>query len=123
VSFSPSPAKDVADCRLGQANKELTAGSATFGLHSARSCGTWRIRPWALRYFLRALLAICACIPDMQTALEMRKFFSDLINDRSGVTAIEYALIAALIAVAAIAAFTLVGTNLSTTFSYVASQL
>jgi pilus assembly protein Flp/PilA len=59
----------------------------------------------------------------MQTALEMRKFFSDLINDRSGVTAIEYALIAALIAVAAIAAFTLVGTNLSTTFSYVASQL
>ena len=49
--------------------------------------------------------------------------FSNLINDQSGVTAIEYALIAALIAVAAIAAFTLVGTNLSSTFSYVASQL
>jgi pilus assembly protein Flp/PilA len=49
--------------------------------------------------------------------------FSKLINNQSGVTAIEYALIAALIAVAAIAAFTLVGTNLSTTFSYVASQL
>jgi pilus assembly protein Flp/PilA len=46
-----------------------------------------------------------------------------LIEDSRGVTAIEYALIAALIAVAAIAAFTLVGTNLSTTFSYVASQL
>ncbi len=46
-----------------------------------------------------------------------------LIGDSSGVTAIEYALIAALIAVAAIAAFTLVGTSLSTTFSYVASQL
>jgi len=46
-----------------------------------------------------------------------------LIEDSSGVTAIEYALIAALIAVAAIAAFTLVGTNLSNTFSYVASQL
>jgi pilus assembly protein Flp/PilA len=44
-------------------------------------------------------------------------------RDNSGVTAIEYALIAALIAVAAIAAFQLVGTNLSTTFSYVASQL
>jgi pilus assembly protein Flp/PilA len=40
----------------------------------------------------------------------------NLINDQSGVTAIEYALIAALIAVAAIAAFTLVGTNLSNTF-------
>jgi pilus assembly protein Flp/PilA len=46
-----------------------------------------------------------------------------LIEDNRGVTAIEYALIAALIAVAAIAAFTLVGTNLSNTFSYVASQL
>jgi pilus assembly protein Flp/PilA len=46
-----------------------------------------------------------------------------IIRDSRGVTAIEYALIAALIAVAAIAAFTLVGTNLSTTFSYVASQL
>jgi pilus assembly protein Flp/PilA len=48
---------------------------------------------------------------------------AQLIENTSGVTAIEYALIAALIAVAAIAAFTLVGTNLSTTFSYVASQL
>jgi|1186.fasta_scaffold1129883_2 pilus assembly protein Flp/PilA len=50
-------------------------------------------------------------------------FFSNLLKDRSGVTAIEYALIAALIAVAAIAAFTLVGTSLSSTFSAVASQL
>ena len=48
---------------------------------------------------------------------------SRLIEDIRGVTAIEYALIAALIAVAAIAAFTAVGTDLSTTFSYVASQL
>lgn len=46
-----------------------------------------------------------------------------LIEDRCGVTAIEYALIAAQIAVAAIAAFTLTGTNLSKTFSSVASQL
>jgi pilus assembly protein Flp/PilA len=53
----------------------------------------------------------------------MRQAVSPLIEDSCGVTAIEYALIAALIAVAAIAAFTLVGTNLSTTFSYVASQL
>jgi len=53
----------------------------------------------------------------------LRTFLSNLIKDQSGVTAIEYALIAALIAVAAIAAFTLVGTNLSSTFSYVASQL
>jgi pilus assembly protein Flp/PilA len=53
----------------------------------------------------------------------LRVLLSKLINNQSGVTAIEYALIAALIAVAAIAAFTLVGTNLSSTFSYVASQL
>ena len=52
-----------------------------------------------------------------------RQAISTLLEDSCGVTAIEYALIAALIAVAAIAAFTLVGTNLSTTFSYVASQL
>jgi pilus assembly protein Flp/PilA len=49
--------------------------------------------------------------------------FRNLGRDNSGVTAIEYALIAALIAVAAITAFQLVGTNLSNTFSYVASQL
>ena len=53
----------------------------------------------------------------------MRASFSKLVYDQSGVTAIEYALIAALIAVAAIAAFTLVGTNLSTTFSTIAGQL
>jgi pilus assembly protein Flp/PilA len=46
-----------------------------------------------------------------------------LVKGQSGVTAIEYALIAALIAVAAIAAFTLVGTNLSTTFSTIAAKL
>jgi pilus assembly protein Flp/PilA len=52
------------------------------------------------------------------------RFFQDVvIKDNSGVTAIEYALIAALIAIAAIAAFTLVGANLSTTFSTIAGQL
>ncbi len=40
-----------------------------------------------------------------------------------GATAIEYGLIAALIAVAAISAFQLVGTNLTSTFNNVASQL
>ena len=54
---------------------------------------------------------------------EKRQTVSRLIEDTRGVTAIEYALIAALIAVAAIAAFTLVGTNLSTTFSTIAGQL
>jgi pilus assembly protein Flp/PilA len=60
--------------------------------------------------------------PRVSIDLECRAI-SSLIEDSQGVTAIEYALIAALIAVAAIGAFTLVGTNLSSTFSYVASQL
>lgn len=46
-----------------------------------------------------------------------------LMSDESGATAIEYGLIAALIAVAAIAAFQLVGTNLSGIFNTVATQL
>jgi pilus assembly protein Flp/PilA len=50
-------------------------------------------------------------------------FFLELVKDEEGVTAIEYALIAALIAVAAISAFSLVGTNLSSTFSAIAGQV
>jgi pilus assembly protein Flp/PilA len=50
-------------------------------------------------------------------------FFRELVADKQGVTAIEYALIAALIAVAAISAFSLVGTSLSSTFSTIAGQL
>lgn len=47
----------------------------------------------------------------------------ELLKGSRGVTAIEYALIAALIAVAAISAFSLVGTHLSTVFSKVANCL
>jgi pilus assembly protein Flp/PilA len=46
-----------------------------------------------------------------------------LLRNEEGATAIEYGLIAALIAVAAIAAFQLVGTNLSDTFNNVGTQL
>ena len=46
-----------------------------------------------------------------------------LTKDKSGVTAIEYGLIAALIAVAAVVVMGTVGTNLSTVFSEVASSL
>jgi len=49
--------------------------------------------------------------------------FTNLLCDESGATAIEYGLIAALIAVAAIAAMQLVGTSLTATFDNVASQL
>jgi pilus assembly protein Flp/PilA len=46
-----------------------------------------------------------------------------LWNNEDGATAIEYGLIAALIAVAAISALQLVGTNLTSTFNNVASKL
>src|SRR6266705_3319490 len=42
-----------------------------------------------------------------------------LLNNEDGATAIEYGLIAALIAVAAISAFQLVGTSLTSTFNNV----
>jgi pilus assembly protein Flp/PilA len=45
------------------------------------------------------------------------------LRDETGATAIEYGLIAALIAVAAIGAMTLVGTYVSTTFNTVATKL
>ena len=53
----------------------------------------------------------------------MRAFFTKLINDESGVTAVEYGLIAAFIAVAAVSMMGTVGTNLSSTFSKVANKL
>ena len=53
----------------------------------------------------------------------MLKFVSRFVNDQSGVTAIEYGLIASLIAVAIIGAVTLVGTGLSGTFNAVSAKL
>ncbi|HEY0327259.1 MAG TPA: Flp family type IVb pilin [Allosphingosinicella sp.] len=49
----------------------------------------------------------------------IRKF----IRDSKGATAIEYGLIAALIAVAAIAAMSNLGSTLNTTFNTVASNM
>ena len=53
----------------------------------------------------------------------MLKFIKRIKNDDKGATAIEYGLIAALIAVAIIAAVGTVGTNLNSTFTKVASNL
>jgi pilus assembly protein Flp/PilA len=48
---------------------------------------------------------------------------SRFVRDESGATAIEYGLIAALIAVVIITGVTAVGTKLSTTFSGLATSL
>jgi pilus assembly protein Flp/PilA len=50
-------------------------------------------------------------------------FFKNLVRDEQGATAIEYGLIAALIAVAAITAMTSLGTSLSGTFSNVSTEV
>lgn len=49
--------------------------------------------------------------------------FTKLLRDNRGATAIEYGLIAALIAVAAITAMTALGNQLSTTFSNVSNNM
>jgi pilus assembly protein Flp/PilA len=53
----------------------------------------------------------------------MRNLFHRFSDDQSGVTAIEYGLIAALIGVVIIVAVTSVGTDLSATFTAVAAAL
>jgi pilus assembly protein Flp/PilA len=55
--------------------------------------------------------------------MEMKNLVSKFFKDESGATAIEYGLIAALIAVAIITVVGLVGTNLETTFQEVADNL
>ena len=50
-------------------------------------------------------------------------FFKNLVRDEQGATAIEYGLIAALIAVAAITAMTNLGSTLSGTFGNVNTKM
>ena len=52
----------------------------------------------------------------------MKKLFG-FLKEEDGVTAIEYGLIASLIAVAIITAVQTIGTNLNTTFGKVSAQL
>ena len=53
----------------------------------------------------------------------MKRVFDNLIADEKGVTAIEYGLIAALVAVVIIGAVEAVGTSLQSTFSTVSTEL
>ena len=51
------------------------------------------------------------------------KSWTLLKNDRKGVTALEYGLIAAVVAIAMIAGASTLGSRLSTTFSNIATRL
>jgi pilus assembly protein Flp/PilA len=53
----------------------------------------------------------------------MKNLFFRFANDETGVTAIEYGLIAGLISVVIIAAVTLVGTNLTGKFTAISTAL
>jgi pilus assembly protein Flp/PilA len=53
----------------------------------------------------------------------MLKYLSRCLSDDSGATAVEYGLIAALIALAIVSAVGTVGTNLGKTFNTVAAAL
>ena len=53
----------------------------------------------------------------------MTNLFARFVKDESGATAIEYGLIAALIAVAAITAMTTVGTSLIAKFTTISNTL
>ena len=55
--------------------------------------------------------------------MQIVKFIKQFSRDEEGVTAIEYGLIAALIAVVIIGAVTIVGTNLKNTFTTISSSL
>jgi len=53
----------------------------------------------------------------------LSQLLTRFLKDQTGATAIEYALIAAGISVAIIAAVNTIGTNLNSTFSSVSTQL
>ena len=58
-----------------------------------------------------------------QRRIQMKTLFVRLVKDESGVTAIEYGLIAGLISVLIIAAVTLIGTQLQAVFNAIATAL
>jgi pilus assembly protein Flp/PilA len=58
-----------------------------------------------------------------QESLIMKNLFRRFVKDEAGVTAIEYGLIASLIAVVIITAVRTLGTDLTTTFNAVGAAL
>lgn len=58
-----------------------------------------------------------------QTENRMKALFNKFLNDESGATAIEYGLIAALVAIAAIVGMRSVGSELGTAFKNVGTEL
>jgi pilus assembly protein Flp/PilA len=55
--------------------------------------------------------------------MKLVQYIKNFAREEDGVTAIEYGLIAALIAVVIIGAVTAVGTNLSAVFTFISTNL
>jgi pilus assembly protein Flp/PilA len=55
--------------------------------------------------------------------IDVYQFIKRVLHDESGATAIEYGLIAALIAIVIISAVTAVGTNLAGTFNNISGNV
>ena len=70
-----------------------------------------------------AALRLNAAVLVLSGGLIVFHLIRRFLRDANGATAIEYGLIAALVAVIAIGAITNVGTKLSTTFGTVSSKL
>jgi pilus assembly protein Flp/PilA len=76
--------------------------------------------------FLCFVGALCAALfqqTSKELSMQVVHFIQKFARDEEGVTAIEYGLIAALIAVVIVAAVTLVGTKLNGVFASVAAAL
>ena len=66
---------------------------------------------------------ICLTTMVIVVAVALMLAFTAFTNDESGATAIEYGLIAALVAIGLIAALTALGASLSKIFTHVATAL
>ena len=69
------------------------------------------------------LFNLCRSLQFSLTLGVIMNFIKNFIREEDGVTAIEYGLIAALIAVVIIASVTIVGTQLKTTFTKIGTAL
>jgi pilus assembly protein Flp/PilA len=72
---------------------------------------------------IASVLAMETLMLALYTKILLALYPNKLAKDEAGVTAIEYGLIAALVAVVCIAAWSLLGTSLSTKFSAIAASV
>jgi pilus assembly protein Flp/PilA len=63
------------------------------------------------------------CAANPEEKIKMKQLVKNLLNDESGQDLIEYALIAALIALAAVGAMQTVGSKIGNTFNSVGSDI